>query len=114
MVPNATVTGITEYTPSPALEYYGRYYWRVNEVSDGGEVVTDTVWTFKAIYDDTLIVDNDGLHAVIEIDGQIGLEKGLHKIKVHFFENEGGEAFKVQYDGPDINKQEIPEQILKH
>jgi hypothetical protein len=64
--------------------------------------------------DDTLIVDNDGLHAVIEIDGQIGLEKGLHKIKVHFFENEGGEAFKVQYDGPDINKQEIPEQILKH
>ncbi|RPI06180.1 MAG: DUF5060 domain-containing protein [Ignavibacteriae bacterium] len=64
--------------------------------------------------DDTLIVDNDGQHAVIEIGGQIGLEKGLHKIKVHFFENEGGEALKVQFDGPSIEKQEIPKQILKH
>ena len=64
--------------------------------------------------DDALVVDNDGQHAVIEIGGQIGLEKGLHKIKVHFFESAGGEALKVQYDGPGIEKQEIPEQILKH
>ena len=64
--------------------------------------------------DDTLIVVNDGLHALIEIGGQIGLEKGSHKIKVHFFENEGGEALKVQFDGPGIEKQEIPERVLKH
>ncbi len=51
------VTDATECTPSLALEYYGRYYWRVNEVGDGGEVIAGNVWTFKAIYDDALIVD---------------------------------------------------------
>lgn len=64
--------------------------------------------------DDTLVVDNDGQHAAMEIGGQIGLKKGLHKLEVHFFENEGGEALKVQYEGPGIEKQEIPEQKLKH
>ncbi len=64
--------------------------------------------------DDSLIVDNDGCHSEIEVGGQIGLEKGLHKINVHFFENSGGEVLKVRFDGPGIEKQVIPEQILKH
>ncbi len=63
---------------------------------------------------DSLIVVNDGCHAEMEVGGQIGLKKGLHKIKVHFFENEGGEVLKVRFDGPGIEKQEIPKQILKH
>ncbi len=63
---------------------------------------------------DSLIVENDGCHAEKEVGGQIGLAGGLHKIKVHFFENEGGQVLTVKYKGPDIEKQEIPEFILKH
>lgn len=63
---------------------------------------------------DQMIVDNDGCHAEKEVGGQIGLAKGLHKFELHFFENEGGEALKVQYEGPGIDKQEIPESVIKH
>ncbi len=63
---------------------------------------------------DSLIVENDGCHAEREAGGQIGLARGLHKINVHFFENEGGEVLKVMYEGPDVEKQEIPESVLKH
>ena len=86
------------------------------------EIKKDGVYTFYCSSDDgtrlwigdSLIVVNDGCHAEMEVGGQIGLKKGLHKIKVHFFENEGGEVLKVRFDGPGIEKQEIPKQILKH
>jgi alpha-L-fucosidase len=63
---------------------------------------------------DQLVVDNDGLHGPTEVMGQIILEKGLHPIRVDFFQRSGGEEFMVSYSGPGINKQPVPASILSH
>jgi len=55
-VPNMTLIGANEYTP-PALNLYGRYYWRIDGVKASGEAYKGAVWTFKAIYDETLVGD---------------------------------------------------------
>lgn len=61
-----------------------------------------------------LIVDNDGLHSPTEAGGRIILEKGLHPIRVDFFQRSGGVDFEVFYSGPGIDKQPVPARILFH
>ncbi len=63
---------------------------------------------------DQLVVDNDGLHGPTEVKGQIILEKGIHPIRVDFFQRSGGEELLVSYSGPGINKQPVPAAILSH
>jgi len=65
-VPTATVTGANEYSVS--LDYYGRYYWRIDGVNAAGEPYKGTVWTFKAIYNPDLVVDPN-LLAWYKLDG---------------------------------------------
>jgi len=84
------------------------------------KVPEDGVYTFFAESDDgsnifidgQQIVLNDGLHAVLEIGGQIGLQKGYHSISVQFFENSGDYHLKVSVAGPDLKKQVIPADML--
>ncbi len=63
---------------------------------------------------DQLVVDNDGLHGPAEEMGQIILERGLHPIRVDFFQASGGEELRVSYSGPGINKQTVPSAVLSH
>ncbi|MFK8030116.1 MAG: PA14 domain-containing protein [Gammaproteobacteria bacterium] len=44
-----------------------------------------------------LVVDNDGLHAQVTVNGQIFLNPGTYDLRVEFFENLGGESLDVQY-----------------
>ena len=59
-----------------------------------------------------LVVDNDGAHPPIERRGFISLGAGRHPIRVTFFEGIGEESLKVSYEGPGIEKQEIPARSL--
>jgi len=61
---------------------------------------------------DKLVVDNDGLHGVMEMGGLIRLSKGLYPITVTFFEKTGGEELKVFFEGPGLSKKEIPPAAL--
>ncbi len=56
----------------------------------------------------TRVVDNDGLHMWREESGVIALGEGLHAIQVTFFERDGAARLRVSYEGPGIEKQEIP------
>jgi len=60
--------------------------------------------------DGTLVVNNDGLHGVVEQSGSYTFSAtGRYPIKVTFFENGGGEYLQVQYDPPGAApKQLIP------
>lgn len=60
----------------------------------------------------TAVVNNDGLHGTIESSGAISLTAGVHPIEVQFFEAGGGEVLSVQYAGPGIVKQPIPNSAL--
>ena len=63
---------------------------------------------------DQLVVENDGLHSMSEESGIIALSMGYHPIRVTYFEKSGGNKLVVSYDGPKIEKQIIPYQILFH
>jgi len=60
----------------------------------------------------TEVVNNDGLHGIQEASGTIELGKGHHGIMVTFFEKTGGDDLLVQWQGPGIAKQAIPDSVL--
>ena len=84
------------------------------------QVPTDGTYTFYTSSDDgsklfigtTEVVNNDGLHGLIERSGTIGLKAGRHAITVTFFEATGGEGLTVSYAGPGLTKQAIPNAAL--
>jgi len=86
------------------------------------KVPQDGVYTFHVTSDDgallwigdQLVVNNGGLHRAMELSGSIALAAGLHPIKVEYFEFIGREALEVAYEGPGIQKQGIPPEVLFH
>ena len=64
--------------------------------------------------DGELVVDNDGLHGPVAVGGNIGLEPGLHRLVVAYFERSGGEMLEVKYKGPGVGKQLLPASVLYH
>ena len=73
--------------------------WSISTESDEGSRIE---------IDGTLIVDNDGLHGMVERTGLIGLERGRHRLVVDFFENEGGAGEIVRWEGPGTARAVIP------
>jgi hypothetical protein len=94
----------------PAGDYFGVVF------SGFLSIDTDGDYTFYSSSDDgsrilidgEQVLDNDGTHAVITVKGTVRLKRGLHPIRVLFFEGMGGESLEVQYEGPGITKQPIP------
>lgn len=66
------------------------------------------VYTFKLtsddgsqLYiDDKLVIDNDGSHSEITVTGQIVLDKGMHKVKVLYFDRNNGGVLNLSYKTP--------------
>ena len=61
-----------------------------------------------------LLVNNDGLHPAVESSQAIALKKGLHPISVKYFQEGGTHLLQVRWQGPGIDKQEIPDSVLFH
>ncbi len=86
------------------------------------EISQDGVYRFWTGSDDgsrmwignSLVVDNDGLHAYSEVHGDIALRKGKHPITVGYFEAGGGHSLRVFWAGPGFEKGEIPAASLGH
>jgi parallel beta-helix repeat protein len=84
------------------------------------EVPVDGQYTFYTTSDDgsnlyidnVQVVDNNGLHAALERSGTIGLKAGKHAISVGFFQQGGDQVLTVDYSGPGIGKQPIPNSAL--
>ncbi len=68
----------------------------------------------KIFIDGIEVVNHDGSHGPAEMGGAIGLRKGLHRLVVEYFEDHGGQVLQLEYEGPGIVKQPIPETILFH
>jgi len=60
------------------------------------------------------VVNNDGVHGVVEKRGKVNLTKGDHAITVTFFEASGGEELHVRWQGPGIKKQDVPASVLSY
>lgn len=63
------------------------------------------VWHFALDSDDgsafwigqTMVIDNDGLHSAKRLEGSIALEKGLHPIRIGFFEKAGQDDLLLEW-----------------
>jgi hexosaminidase len=86
------------------------------------DVPQDGIYTFYLTCDDggvlkiadRLVVDNDGLHASREKNGQVALKKGLQRFALDFIEGGGGYTLKLQYSFNGSAPQDIPAGWLKH
>lgn len=65
---------------------------------------------------DTLVVQNDGIHEVKTVEGAARyLRSGPYRITVDFFDHMGTDSLRVEYNGPDTNSEwvEIGRDVLK-
>ncbi len=84
------------------------------------DIPTNGTYTFYTTSDDgsrlyigpPVVVDNDGIHGMVEASGQIGLKAGLHAIRVEMFERDQGHGLEVRWEGPGIAKSLIPDHAL--
>ena len=90
-----------EYTCYVRIPHDGVYSFFVG--SDDGS---------RLFVDKKLLIDNDGLHGMIEKKGVAALSAGLHPVMVQYFQKSGGRDLKVSLEGPDSEKQAIPESWL--
>lgn len=105
-----------ELSPRKEVERFGFEYRGYIRVPATG------VYTFFTESDDgsrlyigeEMIVNNDGLHGMIEKRGVIALAAGLHPIRVTFFEKTGGDGLRVSYQTEKSAKQVVPEAWLFH
>lgn len=102
--------------PIHAPEHYGltfEGYLRVD--------MTD-VYTFALSSDDgsrlsidgTVVVDHDGLHSLSERSGKVPLAAGYHRLKIEYFQGEGGDGLVVGWARGGATPAPIPAQHLFH
>jgi len=58
------------------------------------------------------LVENDGLHAMIEKSGSVYLKSGLHPIRVEWFNRTDKFGLEVEYASPNLLRQSIPDEAL--
>jgi len=58
------------------------------------------------------VVDNNGVHALIEKSGAVYLEAGRQPFRVEWFNGREGYGLEVEYEGPSIPRQKIPGRVL--
>jgi len=75
----------------------GDYYWRLS--SDDGSIL----WI-----DNKIIIDNDGVHGENSIDAEMSLNKGLHSVKVWYFQGPATEiALQLFIREPGSEEEEV-------
>jgi signal transduction histidine kinase len=59
-----------------------------------------------------LVVDNDGIHSMLEKFGSIYLPAGRHPFWLDWFNGRGELGLEVEYSGPNLVRQKIPDGAL--
>ncbi len=60
------------------------------------------------------LVDNDGMHDMLEKSGTIFLRAGKHPLHLSWFNRLGPSGLEVFYEGPDLYHQPVPPSALHH
>ncbi len=81
----------------------GRYTFFLNS-NDGS----------KLFIDNRTVVNSDGLHPTMELFNTIPLKKGMHPIRVQYFQNGGVLDLEFKWEGPGFKKQLVPKSVLVH
>lgn len=68
----------------------------------------------RLIIDGETVVDLDGPHPAIEHGTQLSLQKGLHQLRIAFFEAESKEQLEVNVQSDKLKPQPLPAKWLVH
>jgi hypothetical protein len=82
----------------------------------------DETYTFFTESDDgsrlwvagQIVVENGGLHSMVEKDGNIKLNAGDHEFRVDLYQNEGAVGLKIRWETIGVAKEIIPAAALLH
>ncbi|MCX6224096.1 MAG: PA14 domain-containing protein [Bacteroidia bacterium] len=61
----------------------------------------------RIILDNRQLIDYDGIHGAGEKSAPAALGKGLHPLKIVYFQRQGGLGLKVEWEGPGMARQDI-------
>lgn len=64
--------------------------------------------------DESKTIDNDGIHGMKQKRGAEALEKGLHRIRLFYFQGAGGKGLRLQVRGSGMELQDLPPAWLRH
>jgi hypothetical protein len=100
--------------PKIQNQYYGFMYEGFIYISRAG---TYTFYTnsddgSRLWINDTLVVENGGIHLLRERSGTINLPVGYHALRVSYFQNISNQNLVVSYKGPQLTKRNIPNSAL--
>jgi signal transduction histidine kinase len=59
-----------------------------------------------------MVLDNDGIHPSTVQSGQVFLDAGTNQLSVQWFNGPGAAELKLEYEGPGIPRQPIPNSVL--
>ncbi|MCA9055754.1 MAG: trypsin-like peptidase domain-containing protein [Planctomycetaceae bacterium] len=84
------------------------------------KIPADDLYAFYTTSDDgsrlwigeRLVVDNDGLHPARENGGLIRLRKGLHPLRIEYFERSGAEFMEVAWEAANMPKRRLDGDVL--
>lgn len=63
---------------------------------------------------DRTVVDHDGYHSASERSGQVALHRGWHPVEVLYFQGGGGAELRLEMEGPDLGRRQVPAHWLAH
>ena len=78
---------------------------------EGNGTVTPTGETFR-LGSRGAVVENDGVHNMVEKSGAVFLKAGRNPIRVEWFNGVEKYGLKVEYEGPGLPRQTIPDSVL--
>ncbi len=64
--------------------------------------------------DDRLVIDNDGLHGMVNKQGSAPLAAGYHRIRVEYFNASGGLGLALEWSGTGLTTGPIPTNAFRH
>jgi hypothetical protein len=68
----------------------------------------------KLYVDDRLVVDNDGDHSLLELQGAAKLTAGKHRLRIEFFEAGAEAILELGVEGPGMERQPLPIENVSH
>ena len=61
----------------------------------------------RLLIDDEIVIDNDGLHGLIEKSVQLPLKAGWHPIRIEWFNATGGLDLSLELEGPGVHRRPL-------
>lgn len=109
-------------TPNLSIEPRTREEHVAIEFDGVISVPEDGLYTFHLTSDDgsrlwfgdDLLIDHDGLHGMETKRGTIGLQAGYHFITVRWFNAAGGKGLRLEWEGPGIPREKVPDDAWAH